>query len=631
MLTAWCLTVAFITPWAVGAPVAWLVRGRRNSRPTDWLWAPFLGLAALVAVLHPLAVFADLPLERTAPVFVAAVGAAWGAMLSSTTGRTSLRRFPVRVAALALAAYLGSGLGVLTEGVEHYRGNMQSDQYQYVALAEFLMDEPFSTGWADLGQRPWLVQPVMLKGDRLGQSVIHGFLAVIAGRPALDLYFPTQLLGPALLVPAVLLLAAQLGIRNRLATCAAVGAALAPGTAILQSLCFLSHALCVPVLVAFLAAVARLARGGSLRPLPCACAAFALGCAVYTEFAPLFLGAAAVTLAAGWRTRAIGPQRIAATAAGLGLAVALSPAAVAGAVSVWERSLGDGGRMTLGSPVPVWAACLWVNSDSAYRFVMANYAIKVRLFVFACISLTAVGAGALLLGALRRNRGVLPAALGATSLLVPPLVLWVLRPGSVYVISKLLWTLTPFLVLFAACAMRAHGAAVRRLGGSARWANVFVGVVLAPSFGLWAYHSVFEQQLYLDPLDLHARSARAWNEPELAELCSELRTHPPTDVVLALGTDAGPPSTELTAMCYHGRQHRIWIASPRRVWWTALDDVPAPQLSNLAAVPPSALVVLPRGAAPASAGAVVFRNERYEIVTSNNLEPGWRERVRRAP
>ena len=506
MLTTWCLTVAFLTPWAVGIPALWLIRGCRVPRPSDWLWAPFIGLAALVCALQPLVVFADIPLRHSAPWFVTGVAIGWAALLMCRSGRASVRGFPLRVAALSLAVYLASGVGVLAEGAEQYRGNMLSDQYQYVALAQFLVEEPISTGWPDLGQRPWLVQPVALKAERLGQSVVHGFLAVVTRRDALDLYFPTQLLGPALLCPAVLLLATQFRFNRRLATCAAVASALAPGTATLQSLCFLSQALCVPALVAFLAAVVRLSRGGGLRPLPYAAAAFGFGFAVYTEFTPLFLGAAGAALVTGWVHGSIRARRIAAVVAGLAVAVAVFPAAAAGAVTVWERSLECGSRMTLNSPVPVWAACLWVNSDSAYRFVMANYAIKVRILVSLSFTLTAAGAVALAIGALRGNRGALPAVVGVGSLLVPPLFLWVVRPGSVYMISKLLWTLTPFWCC-SRRARRGHSVAARRGGISGPWAGRLSAAVFCSLAGFWVYHNVFEQQLYLDPADRHAHRA----------------------------------------------------------------------------------------------------------------------------
>ena len=71
-------------------------------------------------------------------------------------------------------------------------------------------------------ERPWLVQPVSLKEDRLGQSVLHSFFAVTARRDAFDLFFPTQLLGAALLCPAMLLLAAQFRLSHRVALWAAL-------------------------------------------------------------------------------------------------------------------------------------------------------------------------------------------------------------------------------------------------------------------------------------------------------------------------------------------------------------------------------------------------------------------------
>ncbi|CAN0196433.1 unnamed protein product, partial [Phaeothamnion confervicola] len=180
-----------------------------------------------------------------------------------------------------------------------YRGNLQTDQYQYVLIGQFLIDEPFRTDVTDIGPRPWVLQAYTLKSDRLGQSVVHGFVAVVAGRDALDLFFPVVLLGAALLCPATFLLCPQFGLPRRLWPAVAVTVGIAPGTEFLISSCFLSHMLCMPALVASLAGASRLARGGGPRPLFGTAAALALGFAVYTEFAPLFFGTAAAALATG--------------------------------------------------------------------------------------------------------------------------------------------------------------------------------------------------------------------------------------------------------------------------------------------------------------------------------------------
>ena len=310
MLTAWCLTVAFASLWVVGAPVLWLCLGRRPLRPADWLWVPFVGLAAIVCPLQTLPVFSDLPLARTTPYFWLAAPAAGAAFLAHESGRASLSFLPRRVVLIAVMVFLGQGAGVVVKGVQHYRGCLESDQFQYVVLAQYLTDEPFSTGWQDLGDRPWLVPPLALKSDRIGQSVVHGFFAATAGRDALDLFYPTQLLGPGLMVLAVYLLGAQCGLSRRWTCWAAVAAALAPGTEFLVTNCFLSHGLCMPALVAFLAGVIRLARGGGWRPVAGVVATFALGVAVSTEFAPLFVGTAGAALAAGLARRHITVARV---------------------------------------------------------------------------------------------------------------------------------------------------------------------------------------------------------------------------------------------------------------------------------------------------------------------------------
>jgi hypothetical protein len=613
VVTAWCLAVAFLAPWVVGAPLRWLVGGCRPLRPGDWLWVPLAGLAGIVLPLQNLAVWADLPLARTVPWFWCAVAAGWGAMLGSRAGRASLRRVPWRVLALALAVYLSAGVGVLAQGVERYRGNMLSDQYHYVVLAQFLADEPFSTDWPDVGQRPWLVMPVALKDDRLGQSVIQAFLAVSAGREALDLFFPTQLLGVGLLCPAVLLLGRQLGLSRRASAWAAAASGLAPGVLFLQSNCYLSHALCLPALVAFLAAVVRLARGGGWRPLPDAMTALGLGFAVYTEFAPLFLGAGAAALALGKLAGHVGAGRVLGVTAALALALCANPAAVAGAVSVCGRGAGHGAGMSLQYPLPVWVAGVWLHQEKAVRVGHRLAATPAHALAFGGFAAAALGAGWSARRALRGGRRRLP-ALACCSLAVPPLLVWLVRPESVYVISKLLWTLTPVLVLFVAFALQAAGERLR----AARWrpiravAPAAAGVLLV-TLGI---QSLLEQRSVARGWDEHGPS-RVWNDPDLRQLCGVVRRQPSADVVVALRGDGGEttPSAASGALCYHARRHRFRLADPRRVWMVELREIPAGQLTP-SAVPAGALVVRRRESRPLPVGAaeVVFANRTYELV-----------------
>jgi hypothetical protein len=584
MLTVWCLAVAFATPLIAGAPLVWLARRGRVLRPTDWLWVPFVGLTAIIYVVQNLIVFADWPIRRTAPWLWAGIGLLWVAMLAVRSGRASLRRFPVRVAMLMLAIGSVLSIGVWVQGIERYRGNLLSDQYMYVVLAQFLMDEPYSTDCSAAREHPWLAHAIVLKEDRLGQSVLHGFFAVTADRDAFDLFFPTQLLGPVLLCPAVLLLAKQFRLSRRVALWTATAAALAPGTELLQSFCYLSQALCVPAMVAFLAAVIRLSRGGSYGPLPYAAVAFGLGLAVYTEFTPLMCGSGAAALGVGWLGRWISLRRSVAVLAALLVAACANPAVAFIATKVYARGTTVGTRMTLPSSAQAWATGLWVNSDDAMLHVFGKGFSGPAAIALSCFLASAVGWVVLAARVIRRP-SLCPAAAAIGSLFIPPAILWAARPDSVYMIAKLIWTLTPFCVVFLACAYQEFGFAqrwqARRIFASA----ICWGLVL-----IFVYQDFIEQRNYLGSNKSRTEPAGIWNGSDLQRVCGELHRHPRAEVVVAL--DAEPkPDIASGAMCFYGRHHRIRLLAPDLIWGVKLQEIPGYGPPDLGAVEPGVLIV----------------------------------------
>lgn len=614
MTTAWCLSVGFFATWLAGAPTAWLAFGGRRLRPADWLWVPFFGLAAVIFPLQTLAVSANLPLARTAPYLWAVATVGWGALVSRPSGRASLRAVPWRVVGLALAVYVFQGAGVVAAGVERYRGDLRSDQYPYVVAAQFLMDEPYSTGPDDFGDRPWLALPVALKSDRLGQFVLQGFLARTCGRDALDLFYPTALLGPGLLVPAMLLLGAQCGLRRRWAMWAALTAALAPGVEVLVSLCFLSHALCVPVLIAFLAGVIRLARGGR-RGLTATATTFALGFAVYTEFAPLFAGVTAVTLGAGLVRRHVSFVRAAGIVAALGMSLALNPSALANAPAVWERSASAGTHMNTGHRTWVWVSAVWVHFDRAGAMKPRLVPTGSHILVTAGTTGTLLGALALTVRAVRCRRRMLP-SLACVALFVPPLAVWVLRPSAAYVVGKLILTLAPVAVLFVACALHAASRGQWTVTRRAAW------LLAACLSAALAVQSGLEQWTWL-PAGRDVNAARVWNDPDLQEVCAVLRAAAPADVILDLPNDAQgyDPAAANWAVCYYARHHRIRFAAPVRLWLSerATEFLCTP----VGAARPGTLVVA-RRAEPLPNGlhTIVFENSGFRLIRLGERDVG---------
>jgi hypothetical protein len=576
------------------------------------LWVPFVGLLGIISPLQTLAVVADLPIRVTAPWFWVVLAVGWLALLGSPSGRRSVRAIPLRVLVLALGVFVVQGAGVISNGVAAYRGDLQSDQYHYVVLAQFLMDEPYSTGWTELGNRPWLAMPLALKEDRIGQSVLHAFLAATARSDALNMFFPVSLLGPTLICPAALLLGARLGLRRELRAAAAVAAGLSPAMAFILGTGFLSQVLCVPLLVAFLAAVIPLAHGRRGTPLLGAAVTFALAVSVYTEFVVLFLGVGAVALFAGRFRGSITTRRLAGVGCVLVLALLLNPVAVSGAATVIRRTVAHGPQMAVNASVPVYAVCMWMHHLSAVPVGQGSVqeAPWSTAFVLACYAGAMAGVVLLLIQAVRhRTRTV--GSLAVCSLLVPPVLVLVLRPESTYILCKLLWTLTPFLTLAVAYFLKKAAAALPGL--RARVVPAGVVVLCAGVFG----HQCFLEQVTLARKHpLRGSTGRTWNDADLQKMCNQLKSQPPTDIVIALDDHADESWVESGALFYHGRHHRIWLAAPERIWLTPLQDIPAPQLSDLTAVPAGTLVVRRHGSPSGfgDSGEIETRFGKYDLI-----------------
>ena len=77
------------------------------------------------------------------------------------------------------------------QGIDSYYGKAHPDQLNYVFLAEFLKEKPYGTDIRDIGHEPWLLMPVRLKDERIGQSVITAEIAVISQTNAKSSYAAT--------------------------------------------------------------------------------------------------------------------------------------------------------------------------------------------------------------------------------------------------------------------------------------------------------------------------------------------------------------------------------------------------------------------------------------------------------
>ena len=183
------LALLLLTVWGWGF---WLWKFSRAARFPGWKrhgWF-FFGLAGFmscVLFLHALIYF-DLPLKHTSWVglliAVAGVLGSLGSRLRRPPPRRPMHRLHRReivAAGLLFVTVFGFQSAPLFHlGPGNYYGSAHTDQVNYVLLAEFLTEKPYSTTDRDIGLQPWLVKALALKGSRLGQSVANGYLGVVS-------------------------------------------------------------------------------------------------------------------------------------------------------------------------------------------------------------------------------------------------------------------------------------------------------------------------------------------------------------------------------------------------------------------------------------------------------------------
>lgn len=249
ILTLGCIATVFLLPIVVGAPVRWLLARCRPLTESDWVDVPFVGAAVIIVVLQNL-VYLDVPVQEATPFLWAATAVVWVVWLGRGGVGASLKQTPVALGAVMLAVYGIHGLGLLQLGARYYLGRAWWDEFGYVAFAEFLLQEPFSTTGADIGTRPYLNTVFgAWKHDRHGQSVWHAFLAATGGADAKTFFEPLILLSPALVVLAIFGLARRLGLPSGRALVASAVAGLVPGLAQVHLESFLAQALAIPFLL----------------------------------------------------------------------------------------------------------------------------------------------------------------------------------------------------------------------------------------------------------------------------------------------------------------------------------------------------------------------------------------------
>lgn len=229
-----------------GIVLAHLIIPKNDKDKYFWIIAPFLGISITILVLQSL-VYLDIPLRISVfPYFLVAVICAGYIFFKH---RNDIPKIPRTLYLFSLAVLLIHGIGFLGMGANNYIGHGWTDQYTYVTVAQFLMDKPFSTGYEDVGNEPYLVGAIVWKIDRIGLPVLNGLVAVLGNVNAKTAYGSVSLLSPFLTFLVVWLISCRV-IRGKWEQYgAALSASLIQGFAMIHLGNFFSHSVAVPFLL----------------------------------------------------------------------------------------------------------------------------------------------------------------------------------------------------------------------------------------------------------------------------------------------------------------------------------------------------------------------------------------------
>jgi hypothetical protein len=564
MLTLGCMGLALFSGFALGIPLLGLLRGRRPLTEADWLQAPVVGLAACLLVLHNL-MYLDVTVGQATPWVWGGAAALAAALLARTGIRPVLASCPWSVLGVMATVYGLQGVGLLVVGAEAYLGRAWSDQYNYTTVAQMLAELPFSLSWQTIGQRPYLVEALVLKDDRVGAMLLQAFFASSAGTDAKHLFEPTILLGPALVVPGIHAVATRLGVDRRRALAAAAVAGVLPGLTILQLDCFLAQVLALPFLLGGLACLYDAVTAPGPRTLLPAGLVLAAAAALYTEFVPVLAVLLLLFAGGGALLRGLGPVRAAgASVAALAFVVALNPLYAPQFVRIVGRLTESKAANPMGFGWLSGFTANWVRDGAVLEHPVGG-----PVLAAVALGLTALA----LAGLLRLTRSGLaawwsaPAETGnaGRALLALAVLGFALLPATAlpsvdrhtYQFIKLLLSTGPVLVIGLAALGRGTDAAAA--ASRPGWLRRAAGWPLLATVGLLALGN----SAALLGRTLSYRSGthtqcRVVLDPERRAAADVLGQLGPQPVVLA----CGPGLLDNCWFAYAARRNPVWLVSP---------------------------------------------------------------------
>lgn len=459
------VSIAITSVFAVGFCVANLAtKYLQISCTTEQLWvaAPLVGTGVIILICQNL-LYLDIRIPYSVVLIWAGVGLTL--IVSVTKGQFSIlnSNIPCGLIATGIAIYIVHASGLLASGVSNYYGYGWVDMYNYVAQAQFFIDFPFSS---TVDTQEHLRVAHLYQHDRIGQSVLHAFIASSSGADAQQAFGATILLSPMLIFFSLFLLSTSLGIERRYAYPTAIIASLSPAIASVHLECFFSQALSMPFIFVWPLAISSLQSRPGLQSNIVVGLLFAITAAIYTEvILPLILITTIVLSISYWYANANNTSYtqmekinrlwkvLFATLVSLGMVFLVGIIANIGyfknAIGIMGRTTGSG---VLGDIYP-WAfkleglARLWIGHQSASPSGWLLYSL-----VFASAIVVSV-AIAYIFSMCQTN--TTPALLfSALIICIPlaPLLLSVLANNQYpYQFFKLLLMVWPLILFLAAC------------------------------------------------------------------------------------------------------------------------------------------------------------------------------------
>ena len=453
METLQIVFVVVAAPFVVGLPLtiigARIFRERLLRSDLTWLLAPLVGIGAIVLIAQNL-LYVNVRIPHSAAlIWLMSVGG-WVKVLRSPNLRSVLRPIPVIVLAGGIAIYMLHGLGLLASGADNYYGYGWVDMYNYVSQAQFFLDYSFHN---DAHDYQFLRTAQFFKEDRIGQSVLHAFIAASSGADAQYSFGPTILLSPYLLFFVVYLFSVRLRLAPICRWAVALTAPALPAVATVHLECFLSQALSIPLLAAWPIAIAWLFDRPSAAKVALTGTLLAVTLAIYTE-----IGAAALAIAifhivyinlaaarpftgASSRLRSMGRHALTLVAV-LGVALLSNPYFIDSIFSIFGR---------VGSPNVLAGIYPWAYKAEGVARVWFGDGVallsprQMRIVGFFGASLILAGLSGLLFNfwKTRNNLALLAAVVGAIPLVPAALG----GTNYSYQFYKLLLSVSPFYVL----------------------------------------------------------------------------------------------------------------------------------------------------------------------------------------